>query len=228
MCIRDRTKGTGGNLSVYIPSEEKMLITPSGIDFFDIKVEDIVTMKLDGTILEGDKKPSSEWYMHAIQYKNRDDITAVIHAHTTYSTVVATLRETLPPAHYLSLIHIFIEDLDKYFKEKHNLAIENKNDYFKIIYQSIVANYKEVVKNIESCLGKKFTRIHVMGGGSQSKVLCQMIADKLNIKVIAGPKEATAIGNILAQLEYKNEKENIRKIVTDGFETITYLPNKNN
>lgn len=67
-----------------------------------------------------------------------------------------------------------------------------------------------------------------MGGGSQSKVLCQMIADKLNIKVIAGPKEATAIGNILAQLEYKNEKENIRKIVTDGFETITYLPNKNN
>ena len=44
------TKGTGGNLSVYIPSEEKMLITPSGIDFFDIKEEDIVTMKLDGTI----------------------------------------------------------------------------------------------------------------------------------------------------------------------------------
>lgn len=95
------TKGTGGNLSVYIPSEEKMLITPSGIDFFDIKEEDIVTMKLDGTILEGDKKPSSEWYMHAIQYKNRDDITAVIHAHTTYSTVIATLRETLPPAHYM-------------------------------------------------------------------------------------------------------------------------------
>ena len=122
----------------------------------------------------------------------------------------------------------FIEDLDKYFKEKHNLAIENKKDYFKIIYQSIVANYKEVVKNIESCLGKKFIRIHVMGGGSQSKVLCKMIADKLNIKVIAGPKEATAIGNILAQLEYQNEKENIRKIVTDGFETITYLPNKNN
>ena len=95
------TKGTGGNLSVYIPEEEKMLITPSGIDFYDITEDDIVTMKLDGTILEGDKKPSSEWYMHAIQYKNRDDITAVIHAHTTYSTVVATLRQTLPPAHYM-------------------------------------------------------------------------------------------------------------------------------
>lgn len=95
------TKGTGGNLSVYIPEEDLMLITPSGIDFFEIKVEDIVSMRLDGTIVEGDKKPSSEWYMHAIQYKNRDDITAVIHAHTTYSTVIATLRQTLPPAHYM-------------------------------------------------------------------------------------------------------------------------------
>ena len=63
-----------------------------------------------------------------------------------------------------------------------------------------------------------------MGGGSQSKVLCQMIADKLKIKVIAGPKEATAVGNILAQLEYMNEKENIRQIVTEGFKTVEYLP----
>ena len=96
----------------------------------------------------------------------------------------------------------FIYDLDKYFEERD----------------------KSVVENIESCLDKKFTKIHVMGGGSQSKVLCQMIADKLKIKVIAGPKEATAVGNILAQLEYMNEKENIRQIVTDGFKTVEYLP----
>lgn len=97
----DLTKGSGGNLSVYVPEEEKMLITPSGIDFYDIKEDDIVTMKLDGTIIEGDRKPSSEWCMHAIQYKNRKDMTAVIHAHTTYSTVIATLRQTLPAAHYM-------------------------------------------------------------------------------------------------------------------------------
>lgn len=118
----------------------------------------------------------------------------------------------------------FIYDLDKYFEEKENKVIKEKTDYFKIIYQSIVENYKSVVENIERCLGKKFTKIHVMGGGSQSKVLCQMIADKLKIKVIAGPKEATAVGNILSQLEYMNEKENIRQIVTDGFKTVEYLP----
>lgn len=95
------TKGTGGNLSVYDPETQLMAITPTGIDFYEIKPEDIVIMKLDGTIVEGDKKPSSEWVMHKIQYEKRDDITAVIHAHTTYATVIATLREDLPPAHYM-------------------------------------------------------------------------------------------------------------------------------
>lgn len=95
------TKGTGGNLSLYDPETGHMAITPSGIDFYDIQPEDIVIMKLDGTIVEGDKKPSSEWLMHAVQYEKRDDITAIIHAHTTYATVMALLRETLPPAHYM-------------------------------------------------------------------------------------------------------------------------------
>ncbi|MDO5690641.1 MAG: L-fuculose-phosphate aldolase [Tissierellia bacterium] len=95
------TKGTGGNLSVYDPETGLMAITPTGIDFYEIQPEDIVIMKLDGTIVEGDKKPSSEWVMHAIQYERRDDITAVIHAHTTYATVIATLRQELPPSHYM-------------------------------------------------------------------------------------------------------------------------------
>lgn len=95
------TKGMGGNLSIYDPKTGNMAITPSGIEFYDIEPEDIVIMKLDGTIVEGDKKPSSEWLMHAVQYKRRVDIAAIIHAHTTYATVIATLRETLPPAHYM-------------------------------------------------------------------------------------------------------------------------------
>lgn len=95
------TKGTGGNLSVYDPESQLMAITPTGIDFYEIKPEDIVIMKLDGTIVDGDKKPSSEWVMHKIQYEKRDDITAVIHAHTTYATVIATLRQELPPSHYM-------------------------------------------------------------------------------------------------------------------------------
>lgn len=97
----DLTKGTGGNLSVYDRERETMAITPSGIDFHEILLEDIVVMKLDGTIVEGSKKPSSEWVMHKIFYENRDDLDAIIHAHTTYSTVLATLRWELPASHYM-------------------------------------------------------------------------------------------------------------------------------
>lgn len=95
------TKGTGGNLSVFDRSQGLVAITPSGIDFFEIKEEDVVILDLEGNIVEGKRSPSSEWYMHLIQYQTREDINAVIHAHTTYGTVLACLREPLPATHYM-------------------------------------------------------------------------------------------------------------------------------
>ncbi|HGQ8205334.1 TPA: L-fuculose-phosphate aldolase [Streptococcus pneumoniae] len=97
----DLTKGTGGNLSVFDREKQLMAITPSGIDFFEIKESDIVVMDINGNVVEGERLPSSEWYMHLIQYQTRDDIDAIIHAHTTYATVLACLREPLPASHYM-------------------------------------------------------------------------------------------------------------------------------
>ena len=90
------TKGTGGNLSVFDRENGYMAITPTGIDFFEIQPEDIVIMDL-----EGNRLPSSEWEMHLLQYKERTDLDAVIHAHTTYATVLACLRWELPATHYM-------------------------------------------------------------------------------------------------------------------------------
>ena len=95
------TKGTGGNLSVFDRANGHVAITPSGIDFFEIQPEDIVIIDLDGKIVEGDRTPSSEWEMHLMPYRTRADIDAVIHAHTMYATVLACLREELPPTHYM-------------------------------------------------------------------------------------------------------------------------------
>ena len=95
------TKGTGGNLSVFNREHGLMAITPSGIDFFEIQEEDIVILDLDGNVVEGKRTPSSEWEMHLLQFKERDDIDAVIHAHTTYATVLACLHEELPATHYM-------------------------------------------------------------------------------------------------------------------------------
>lgn len=95
------TKGTGGNLSIYNREKQLMAISPSGIDYFKTKPEDVVVLNLKGEIVDGDKKPSSELEMHRIFYKKRNDINAIIHTHTMYATTLSCLRWKLPAIHYL-------------------------------------------------------------------------------------------------------------------------------
>lgn len=159
----DLTKGTGGNLSVYDPESKYMAITPSGIDFFDIKAEDIVIMELDGTVVEGDKKPSSEWYMHAIQYKNRKDISAIIHGHTTYSTVMAVLREDIPASHYMIALagpNVRCADYASYgTKELGDNAYEAMKDRYAVLLANhgilagsySLANTFNIIEEVEYC-----------------------------------------------------------------------------
>lgn len=95
------TTGTGGNLSIYDPEKALMAITPSGIDFFDTKPEDIVIMTTDGHIVEGIRKPSSELDMHRIFYMHRKDITALVHTHSMYATTIACMGWDIEPVHYV-------------------------------------------------------------------------------------------------------------------------------
>lgn len=95
------TKGTGGNLSIYDDKKGYMIITPSGIEFDKLTPQDMVVMNLEGDIISGEKKPSSEYMMHTMIYKDRKDIKSVVHAHTMYATVISCLRQKLPAVHYM-------------------------------------------------------------------------------------------------------------------------------
>jgi L-fuculose-phosphate aldolase len=95
------TKGTGGNISIYNEEENLMAISPSGIDYFKTEPEDVVVLDLDGNIVDGDRKPSSEYPMHKIFYEKRDDIKAVVHAHSIYATTISALRWEIPALSYL-------------------------------------------------------------------------------------------------------------------------------
>ena len=100
--ITDRlTTGTSGNISIYDPEKKLMLISPSGIAYFDTKPEDIVVMDLDGNVVEGDKKPSSEHGLHAAMYKAKPNARAAVHTHSMYCTVLAVLHEPIRAAHYV-------------------------------------------------------------------------------------------------------------------------------
>lgn len=95
------TKGTGGNLSIYNREKQLIAISPSGIDYFETKLEDIVIINIDGERIEGTKKPSSEVELHKIFYQNRTDIDAIIHTHSVYATTLSCLNWSLPAVHYL-------------------------------------------------------------------------------------------------------------------------------
>ena len=101
LCTAGLTTGTGGNLSLMLPTREAFLVTPSGIEYDAMQVEDIVVVDLYGKVAEGQRTPSSELQLHLLLYRERADISAIVHTHSPYATTLACLNEALPPVHYL-------------------------------------------------------------------------------------------------------------------------------
>lgn len=101
MSAEELSSGTSGNLSIYLKEEGVVLITPSGIGYFDTKPEDIVAMDLEGNIIEGTRKPSSEWHLHTLFYKNKPEARAVVHTHSKFCTTLSTLRMPIKAVHYV-------------------------------------------------------------------------------------------------------------------------------
>jgi L-fuculose-phosphate aldolase len=95
------TIGTGGNLSILNRKHGLIAITPTGLDYFDTRPEDIVVLGLDGEIVEGKREPSSELPMHRYFYQHREDISGLVHVHSRYATTLSCLRWELPAVHYL-------------------------------------------------------------------------------------------------------------------------------
>jgi len=87
--------GTSGNMSCRVAPDE-MLITPTSVRYDVLRAQDIVRMKLDGTVLEGELQPSSEWRMHAAVYKAYGETNAVFHTHSPYATAFAVVRKSIP------------------------------------------------------------------------------------------------------------------------------------
>ncbi len=95
------------------------------------------------------------------------------------------------------------------------------------IYESLALKYRLTFDGIMKCTGKKYDRIHVMGGGTKDKLLLDMTAQSCNVPVYGGPIEATALGNIAVQLMSSGDIKDIkqaRKIIAQGENLKEYLP----
>lgn len=76
---------------------------------------------------------------------------------------------------------------------------DNEGAVIRCALESLALKYREVLESLESLLGTKIKTIHLVGGGVQNRFLCQATADAANRVVVAGPVEATAMGNLLVQ-----------------------------
>ncbi len=83
--------GFSGNLSVKI-SSNSFMITPSGVDKGELNERDIIKIGLDGSLLNGRGKPSSEWKMHSFIYRNQPLAKAIIHTHPPFVSVLSCTK----------------------------------------------------------------------------------------------------------------------------------------
>ncbi|MGQ9479716.1 MAG: class II aldolase/adducin family protein [Thermoproteota archaeon] len=91
------TFGFSGNISARAPEKGLFLITPSGLKKARLDPADILLVDSDGSVIEGNRKPSVETPMHLTIYRARRDVKAIIHAHPVYSTVFAVTGRSIHP-----------------------------------------------------------------------------------------------------------------------------------
>ena len=98
-------QGTSGNLSVRIPGG--LLITPSSLPFEQMQPQDLVAIAASGKPLAaaaGQRRPSSEWRLHADLLASRPEIQAVLHCHSIHATALACHGRPIPPFHYMTAV----------------------------------------------------------------------------------------------------------------------------
>ena len=87
---------TGGNVSARDPGTGLVVIKASGIRYEEMRPQHMVVVDIDGKLIEGEYKPSSDVYSHLYIYKRRPDVGGVVHTHSAYATAFAAVNKPIP------------------------------------------------------------------------------------------------------------------------------------
>lgn len=115
----------------------------------------------------------------------------------------------------------------EYCQSTNQKAPETHAEFIRTIFDSLALKYNYVLNSLQKVAPFDIGKLHVIGGGSKNKLLNQFTANSIGIPVVAGPGEATAIGNVMMQakgLGLVNSLDEIRNIVRNSVELETYYP----
>mgnify|MGYP005839784921 CR=1 FL=1 len=104
---------------------------------------------------------------------------------------------------------------------------EDKGEIVRCVLESLALKYRRVIEQIEEIRGRRVDVVHVVGGGSRNRLLCRFTADATGKTVVAGPVEATAVGNVLVQLMALGRLSSLaegRALMRRSFPVETYEP----
>ncbi len=119
------------------------------------------------------------------------------------------------------------EAIRTYCRKTGQTPPELKSSFVRSVLESLALKYRYVIEQIERITGRPIDNIHVIGGGAKNHLLCQFTADATGRLVVAGPVEATAVGNILVQaiaLGRVGSHSEMRQIIRNSFKLLPFEP----
>ncbi|MBS4207836.1 rhamnulokinase [Bacillus sp. FJAT-50079] len=151
----------------------------------------------------------------------------------SFSELVQMAKEA---SHFTSIVnvnddryllpHHMIEEIRNECRETKQAIPITPGEVARTVFMSLAESYKQAVEEIEAITGRRFSKINVIGGGSQNEYLNQLIANVTQKEVYAGPIEATAIGNLSLQLMALKKVNNLleaRQMIRRSFAIQTYI-----
>ncbi len=120
-----------------------------------------------------------------------------------------------------------VDSIRDFCKRTNQIVPDSEGAVIRCALESLALRYRQVLNMQETLTGGKTKTIHIEGGGTQNRQLCQMTADACQRHVVAGPIEATAIGNLMVQAMASGEVDSVtsaRQIVRQSFDVDEYVP----
>jgi rhamnulokinase len=122
-----------------------------------------------------------------------------------------------------------VREIQDYCRRTGQLVPNTAGEIARCIFDSLALTYRKTLEELAAMTGHTINFLHIVGGGVQNELLCQITADIIQIPVIAGPAESTALGNLLVQMISSGELKSIaeaRQVLMNSFAIKTYQPAK--
>lgn len=152
----------------------------------------------------------------------------------TYEKMVKIAEEALAFSAYIDVDDEALQKTEQMDKEIVNIAKrfsgripKTPSEISRIALEGITLKIRKTKEDLEDIFGNKFDRVRIVGGGVRNRLLCQMVADSLNLPVSAGPVNGTALGNILLQMKALKVIEDLDQgyeVLKRSFHTEKYAP----